>query len=230
MESTTSGSLCRHPRQDPYASYLSALGSSFNDIVEDMQAIAWSAAQRMQASAGAKCPTCRQPISNIVRLRPDLPVPKEFFTSRPPSLSSFRPNSVQDREGSLTVASASQSQATLEDDMLDGRRSCGAGNASFDTEDRRNQTTRGSPSMRRKEAKERAATKAANEAVQEAIATADEIGKPLARPPWPHAAGSFAVMVDAVLRPQRVAWWLLIFAVADSVKLPCDSYLKMVST
>jgi hypothetical protein len=95
--------------------------------------------------------------------------------------------------------------------MLDGRRSCGAGNASFDTEDRRNQTTRGSPSMRRKEAKERAATKAANEAVQEAIATADEIGKPLARPPWPHAAGSFAVMVDAVLRPQRVAWWLLIF-------------------
>jgi len=231
MESTTSGSLCRHPRQDPYASYLSALGSSFNDIVEESNVCGicfdsppeaallecghagycMECAQRMQASAGAKCPTCRQPISNIVRLRPDLPVPKEFFTSRPPSLSSFRPNSVQDREGSLTVASASQSQATLEDDMLDGRRSCGTGNASFDTEDRRNQTTRGSPSMRRKEAKERAATKAANEAVQEAIATADEIGKPLARPPWPHAAGSFAVMVDAVLRPQRVAWWLLIF-------------------
>jgi len=209
---------------DPMSSVLSARGATFAEIVESEQLCFVCYDQTPNAallecghagmcvdcatflmerpSRQARCPICRSAISNVLRLRADLPVPPELFGMRLSSPSLLRSTSRGFGGGSTSSwrgrvsREASLVESTCELERGDAAAS-GQGPASV-TASSLNRNGGGSQSA--------AATSAALTA---AATVAAELGQPLASPPWPSAARRHAVMVDAIRRPVEQRGWRL---------------------
>lgn len=212
---------------DPMSSVLSARGATFAEIVESEQLCFVCYDQTPNAAllecghAGmcvdcattlmerparqARCPICRSTISNVLRLRADLPVPLELFglraASQSASQSLLRANSHLSARGFGGGSSSSwRRPASREQSLVDAgcemERGDGAATPGSTT------GTHSSGNLGRQQ--HGAGTMghgAASAALMEANAVAAELGQPLAAPPWPPAARRHAVMVDAIRRP-----------------------------
>lgn len=218
---------------DPMSSVLSARGATYAELVESEQLCfvcydqAPNAALLECGHAGmcvdcakflmerpprqARCPICRSSITNVLRLRADLPVPHELFGLRSSTPSLLRTNSHHSARGFGGGSTSSwRGRASREPSVVESTCELERGDAAASGHG----PTSGATALlhdaeRRRNGGASPSATATSAALTAAATVAAELGQPLASPPWPPAARRHAVMVDAIRRPVEQRGWRL---------------------
>jgi hypothetical protein len=138
----------------------------------------------------AKCPICRAPISNALRLRPELSVPKDLFT---------RGNTSGHSDAKGGGALASGLGASIRSGQAAPLNVSSPG-ASLDCDPERGDYENWTASLGARGGRN-------SRLMMQAQAAAEACGQPLAAPPWPEVARRHAIMVESLRRPPSRPGW-----------------------